>query len=437
MNQMPFDIEIENPWKKRDAIPYPKMIRLVPIALIYILAALVPVFFMSETFSLIAYVGMCVGTIYALRMPRIVISVLLASFIPVALTQSFAIGALVLSVVVATGGGALLATSVRTPSRTVILPMIAWVVSFVITRDAYLSSLTLVTLPATVLLALATVTGQRRTSAICYTIGGFLISVVALLAIYFTATYGSIDRNVLVTHFETQRAWLVDVLLSVRDQMIEMMQAEGLGGSETVEVLQSYMTRELLTNLVALVYNVLPAIVIILCSIMAFEAQSFLCAAYCTMGMKKMLTPVAVTFTMSLVSAILYLAAFVINLFVPAGGLFMAVVQNFYLILTPGFFLVGYAAVMFRLRTAKGGSKFFLIFLLIAILCFSPASIFSVLAFFGADTVVLSAISLRMMKQMQNGQMGNFTHFDPRKDEKDEKNQDEDDERDEDHDKKD
>lgn len=435
---MPFGAEIENPWKNKDAIPYPSVIRLLPIAIIYILAALVPVCFMSETFSLIAYVALCVGVIYAVRMPRIVISVLLASFVPVALMQSFAIGALVLSIVAATGSGALLLTSTRSPWRTVIMPMIAYVIAFVITRDAYLSCLTLIALPGAILLAIATVTGQRRTGAICYALGGFLISVVALLAVYFITTYGSIDRDVIVTHFETQREWLVDVLLSVRDQMIDAMNEQGLGGGETVELLESYMNRDLLVNLIAMIYNVLPALVIVVCSIMAFEAQSFLCAAYCTLGMKKMLTPIAVSFTMSLVSAILYLITFLITVFVPANGLFMAVMQNFYLILTPGFFLVGYAAVMFRFRTSKGASRFFLLFLLFAILCCSPAAIFGVLAFFGADTVVFSAISIRMLKKMQNNQNGNpngSNPFQPSQNQ-DEKKEEKDDRDDEDEDKK-
>lgn len=398
---MPFDIEAENPWKKRDEIPYPKMIRLLPLALLYVLSALAPVFFASEQISMIAYVGLCAGLIFVLRMPRIVISVILSSFLPIAFFQSFSLGALILSIVAGTGCGAVLITSVRSPWQPVILPLIVWGTAFAITQDVAMACMTLLIVPAALLLAIATWTGQRRTTAICYTMAGFLLSVVALLVIYFMTTYGSIERDVIVAHFETQREWIVDLLLSMRDEMLAILNGQGMQQSEMYTTLQTLMSREMLVNLVALIYNILPAVVIVICSIMAYEAQSLLCGAYCNLGMKKMLTPATVAFTMSTVSAIIYLLTFFVTMLVPVDGLFMAVVQNFSIILTPGMVLVGYASVMFRFRTAKGSSRFFLLFLLFTVLCCSPGAIFNVLAFVGAVTVLISAFGVHMIQKMQ------------------------------------
>ena len=75
-----------------------------------------------------------------------------------------------------------------------------------------------------------------------------------------------------------------------------------------------------------------------------------------------------------------------------------------------------------------------MIFLLAAILFINPVSIFGVLAFFGADTVVLSAISLRMLKKMQNGHAGHFGPFTPPKDENHGEEEKTDEDRDDDHD---
>ncbi len=400
MNQNPFEMEIENPWKNKESIPYPKFVRLLPAALVYVLAALTLVFFYIEGFAIAAFVGLCVGIIYLVRMPRMVIPVLLCGFIPVVLAQSFSVGALVLGVIAGTASGALLFTSLQNPWRSLLLPAVVWTVAYVITRDGALSCLTLLTLPASAALTVATLRGERRTSAVCYTLGGFLLAILALLAVYFTQTYGSIDRDVIILHFENQRAWIVDMIVAVRDEMIAMLAEQGQG--DVVTALQTYMSREMLTELVAMLYNVLPAIVIVVCSIAAYFSQTLLVSSYFTLGMKQMLTPLTLTFTMSLTSSILYLVTFFFSSFIPAGGMFAAVMQNFSIILTPGLFLVGYAAFAFRVHMAKGMSKFLYIFLIVAILLFSPWMIFSLLAFFGALSIILASIGAHMIGKMKD-----------------------------------
>ncbi len=402
MDRNIFGAAMENPWQDREKIPYPRLLSLLPAAIVYLLAVLAPVLAASGEIALPAYVGLCAGVIYLIRMPRIAISVLLASFVPVALLQSFELGVLILGTVAAIGGGALILTALKQPWRAVILPLLAYVIAYAITRDAILSCLTFVTLPASLLLAFATVRGERRTGAICYAVGGMLLSVLILLAIYFAVTYGSVKGSVIVSHFETQREWIVGILLNYKQEMLRLLTEQGMQASEMYAYFDTLMSRDLLVDLVAMVYNVLPAIVIVLCCILAYEAQSLLCGSYCNLGMKQMLSPASVTFTMSTVSAILYLVSFLLSAVLPSG-MVLAVVQNFYIILTPGLLLVGYSGVLFRLRTAKGGSKTFLIILLVGLLLINPASIIGLLAFFGAVTVLLSAFGLRLLQKMQNG----------------------------------
>ena len=401
MTHTPFDTQMENPWKNRENIPYPSLTRLIPIALVYLLSALTPIFFGLEQTNMIVYFALCAGVIYAMRMPRLVISVLLASFIPVALLGSFSIGTVVLAIVAATGCGAILVTAMQQPWRAIVLPLAAWTIAYAVTRDPALASLTLIALPAALLLALATITGQRRTTAICYTVGGFLLSILAILGVYFVLTYGTIDRNTIITHFESQRDWIVELLVKYRDNALGLLAEEGMQGDELYAMMQTLMSRETLAYLVAMLYNILPALVIVACSILAYEAQSLLCATYCTMGMKSMLTPASVGFTLSTASAILYLVAFAFTAILPASSMALAVAQNFYLILTPGLFLIGLGAISFRFRATKGGSKVFLILLLVFVFLLNPTSLFTVLAFFGAITVIISAIGLRLIQKMQ------------------------------------
>lgn len=393
--------ELENPWKDKDRIPYPKIIQLIPVALTYLLALLVPIFFLSETFSLIAFCGLTVGVIYIFRLPRSIAMVLLTAFAPIVLLRVFSIGALVLSIIVGTTAGALLCTALRNPARTVILPAMAWVVAFAITKDAALASLTLVTVPASLALAISTMQGARRTSVICCTIGGLLASVLALLAVYFMMTYGKIDGQTIATHFENQRAWVVSVMERVRDQMIQTLSAQG-GQNDTIDAIKTLMTHDFFVNLVALTYNILPALVVVLCSIAAFEAQSLLCSAYYTLGMREVLTLPATAFTMSTVSAILYLVAFAITSLVPNAGMFSAVMHNFYLMLTPGFLLIGISAILIRFRMSKGMSKFFVG----ALIAFCLFVSLGLLSFYGAFTVLLSALGRRMMKKMKDQMRG-------------------------------
>lgn len=400
MDQMPFDIEVKNPWKNRESLPYPNLKKLIPIAILYVLAAMTPIFFAIEGFAIAAFCGLCAGIIYTVRRPRLVMPILLTGFIPAIMGGGFAMATLILGIIASTAAGALLFTASKQSWRMLLLPAIAWTVVYVITREAALACMTLVTVPASVLLTVATLRGERRTSAVCYTLVGLLISVVALLAIYFTQTYGAIDRSILTLHFETQRAWVVDVIMGMRDEIASMWGEAG-GNPQLAEQVRTYMTRELVSDAVALIYNVLPALVVAACAILAYFSQSLLCGGYLTLGMKKVLTPMAVTFTMSVVSAVLFLVISFVTSFMSGYGLLYATLQNVAIILTPGLFLVGFASYSFRVRTSKGLSKFLYILLIVMVISVGTVMVFSILAIYGAISVLLAALGARMLKKMQ------------------------------------
>ena len=405
MNRSIFENEAPNPWKNRESLPYPKQTALIPMAVMYLLSSLELVFFANERFSMIVFAALCAGVLLVVRMPRGTVGLLITAIIPVVLLRSFAIGALALSVVVGVGCAAMLVTSMRRPWQAILLPAIAWTVAYVLTKDAGIACYTLLLLPAAALLTVSTLTDQRRSTSICYTLFGLLLSVLALYAAYLLRVYGTIDRNVLFTFFEEQRLWVTDVILLARDEVILAIR-ENLGeaqSAETVNMLMNTLSREGVTNLVAAIYNVLPALIVVGCSILAFESQSFLCGMYYTHDMKAALTPNATMLTLSVVSAGIYLFSFFVMMFAGGTSLFVAVVQNCYLILTPGLFLMGIASARAQMRMNKGGSR--LTYIVIAVLVIAlggPTAIISLLAFSGAVMVILSNIGMMMIKRMQD-----------------------------------
>lgn len=403
MNQVPFEVAVQNPWKSRETLNYPRPVALVPVAILFLLSSLELVFFHIEIFSMITFGILCAGVIMILRVPRLSVLPLLTAAIPVVMLRSFTLGAAVLAVIVGVASGAMLLTANRNIKWTVLLPVVAWAISYAVTRDAKLACMSLLILPAAVLLAVATKMHQRRTTAICMTVGGLLLSVVALLAAYLMQTYGSVSRDVLLTYFETQRLWLVDLMIAARDEAITLLQTQmGEQSAETVSSLLTVMSRENISMIISMLYNILPALIIVLTSILAFEAQSFLCGMYFANGMNAVLTPVSTGFTMSTASAILYLASFFLLLFAPAEGLFSAVVENIYLILTPGLLLMGWTSTVLRWRMSRGMSRPLFIILAVGLVLLSPASIPSLLAFIGAFTVIVSAIGMRWVQKMRS-----------------------------------
>lgn len=414
MNQAPNQGMAENPWRNREAIPYPKGVVIFVAAAVYLLSAMVPVFFGIEIFSLIALVGLTAGVIYLVRLPRVLIPILLTAFLPILLVRSFLLSALVMAVIAGVASGAFLMTATKTPWRLLVLPAAAWAIVYAITRDATFACLALSTLPATLLLGYATLSDQRRTTSVCYTLGGLLLTVLAIFGVYLVATYGSIDREIIVMHFANQRKWLVDLCMESMAAVQKAMEEQGIHSGAVYDTMKMLMDRELYESAIALIYNVLPALVTMVCSIAAFEAQSLLCGMYCANGMKKMLTTSAITFTMSLVSAILYLICSFITNFIPANGMFMAVMQNFSLMLMPGFFLIGLAAFSYRFRATKGGSRIFTVVLIVLLISCNPAILLLLLPLYGAISVILGEIGLHMIKKMQqkieeSGKFGAFT----------------------------
>ena len=199
-------------------------------------------------------------------------------------------------------------------------------------------------------------------------------------------------------------------LISARDSLLAVTSEIEMDEQmrETYDQLRVTMSDDVLRTTVGILFNVVPALVTMLCSILAFLAQMILNATYRRTGLDKVLTPAATTFTMSGTAAVLYMIAFVLILLVSDSTMAGAVIQNVALILTPGFCVMGiYDLRQMLLRMRNHSRMWFVIFLGASLCLCSGASALYVLAMWGAYGVVMHLLKEKLMQKMQDAAGGN------------------------------
>jgi uncharacterized protein YybS (DUF2232 family) len=290
------------------------------------------------------------------------------------------------------------------------LPVVAAGVAFAVTKNMPLSMLALSFLPAGILLGVATLMGKGRTTAVCFAIGGFLAVVVAWVAFAVHQTTGELTAAGLRSFVETARGTLLNAMISVREQFVELSAGAGADEAtrEAYDRMLEMMSDDVLRQTVATVFNVLPGIVAVVCSILAFEAQSLLNATYRGAGLSVVLTESARQFTMSLTSAILLTVATLLMLIVPTTGMFGAVAENLSLVLLPGFFLLGSQGMLLAMAQAKGNGRGVIpLILMLLLCCCSGVSIFYVLAMWGAIGRLLFSVQNKLLENTKDDAGGN------------------------------
>ena len=72
-------------------------------------------------------------------------------------------------------------------------------------------------------------------------------------------------------------------------------------------------------------------------------------------------------------------------------------IDNLNLILLPGFCVIGLTMLAISLARSKGGGRLFMLFLLAAIFCCYTTGALSLLALFGANSILFGTLRKRMM----------------------------------------
>ena len=408
INDLPQN-SISNPWTDRAVLPKMPAKHIVG-ALIAILASAVGLAFPSH--EAISWTVMGVLFLYValfVRIPSTVTMTLITPMLVIFSVGESYIAAAVLSLTVGISACTLLLTAFRHGWAVALIPCAVGVAGILIHGDLLFSLLALALLPSAALIATATVQGRGKTSVLCFGVGG-LLAVVAGAVIYLL-WQGSRTAGVEIgVYVQSIRESVVEFAVMVRDELIRLMEESG-GTEMQLESLKQGLTDTYLSAFIAEIFSLLPGILIAICCVIVYEAHSVLNATYAICGWKSVLKPHTQILTMSVVSAILYVAAAFVYLLIPESGIAVAVAGNVCVMLLPGFVAVGARAILMTAVKMKRGRGLLIVFVL-AMLCCSFASALYMLALWGASGTVMEAARRKMM-QKWNGEDGSTPPNDP------------------------
>ena len=336
-------------------------------------------------------------------------------FLPAETLYYPAVGAILAAMCVGVCAGAYFQTVTRLFWVLPTLSILSAVGAYLVTGQWLMAVMALALLPAVVALAVATDMGEGCTSAICYCIGGFLVSAVGLILLWLWQTYGALNADLLRGLPAQWKETFVEVQIRSRGTLIAMIDQQiATGEGMTEDVIASYeslkqsflslMSDDVIRDSVEALFRILPAILCLGCSIPAFLSQRMLNAAYTTNGMACVVTPEAEFFTMSLPSAVIYAVSLFLYM-VPVKGIdFVAMVAgNLTLILLPGMLVLALRYFKQQFGARRGRSRRWIILLVIAMLLIATSGFLLLAGFFGAYMRIMQVIQKSIKKKMGQG----------------------------------
>ena len=412
MNQFPKDQkqpeQASNPWKTCSALPaVANKYKILAVIAIAVCSLGLP--FLNYAIVAPFLIALLFGAVVLLARTRRTVLLLLVSTVIVSMILGMTAAAVFLGVIVGCAASAYLLTVGKQgyAGVFVLIPVLVSALVYLITRDLTALIMALSFLPAAFLLAVATLTDRGRTGAICYAMGGFLITALAIIAVLVYQYQGELTVEALQKGIDGVREAFAAELIKARDLMLQPLSEMAVDEQTkaTYDQMLEVASDSLLRDIASQIFTLIPAILTVTCAVLAFEAQALLNATYHRSGLDVVLTENATRFTMSLTASILYLLGFLLMIILPMESVACAAAQNLTLMLTPGLCLCGLMDLRVLLSRAKGGAKAVLIVLIVASLLCTGASAFYMLAFWGAYSKILAVLKQKMIEKM-NGMHG-------------------------------
>ena len=293
------------------------------------------------------------------------------------LTESAIPSAVLAGFLFAVGEGSVL-LAVQPKSRLTwfpLIPMAAYAVTALVSRDLVGSLASLVPFPPMLVLALATRSsagredGLTRVGVICATSLTMGVSLGAMILLSVYRLLGTLEPAALLEAVEAARLYLIESISSAEIP-------EGLN-EETLAEVKEMLSYANVENLVNSAFNLLPACFVVAVNLMATVAQSIQHASLRAFGFEKSISARVTAFRMSLVSCLIFFAAYVVALLegTDTSTLAGTVAQNVYIILMPGLALAGLLRITSGLvrKGARGmGCLFFLVILIPCLFLLAP-----------------------------------------------------------------
>ena len=411
MNRVPFENTTFNPWSQRENLPAVSPVHKIFAAIALILSALsIPVCLWegisaktAEWLGIGLLVLFCAYVVKVAHRTAASALILCTAFFLTCLGMSFTSGALLIALVLGVATGAFLLTVTGRPYLTLLCHVAAFGICYLITRELLLSLLTFIVLPASILMAFATLRGAWRTSIVCLTTGGLLVVVASITLIVLYEVCGTLARDAVASCMESLRESLTDALIAIRDETLEIAVGSSENGAQQLrDQFAALYTDQALRGTVAQLFNLIPALAVVFCMILAYEAHALLLSLYASAGLGAVNTPQTRVITVSLSAAIVYAISFFLMLLLPSDQLASAVVQNLTLILLPVLCVIGIRQLMLLFVRAQGILRFLLIALTFALLCCGSGGTLYVLAMWGSYCTVGDAIRRTLIEKMKS-----------------------------------
>ena len=268
-------------------------------------------------------------------------------------------------------------------------------ITYYLTESVLVSVASIAFIPISVALYLSFEKKQQRVSAVCSMSATLGVTVALLLVAFIYTLEGSISLDILRTYSEALRE---ELIVTVTDALVA-------ASAQLESTLSTADALSVTTAVVTLAFNLFPAIAAILLFIISYITHSlYISVISHTVDDKKDIIH-AISFKMSVTSAILFLVAFFAALILDyeGEGLYATVAQNIYIILFPGLSLVTFGFIG-SISKKKGASCLTtLVYLaMFGLILFFPgvayeiaAGIIFVSAFVGSVLVIIAAVKAK------------------------------------------
>lgn len=274
------------------------------------------------------------------------------------------------------------------------LPLIALIMSALISRSIMGILLSVITLPCSLMLIYSVKKRIGKVGAVCRISLGICISLAVIFVCAVWRSHAELSMSAARALIDTARGQLT-VLLESAAEEIEMLLGYELTSADANNVIDAS---------VSALFNLLPALIITVSNIVAYIIHSlYLSVAYISEKDKKRVIPM-LAFNMSLTSAIVYIASLVLAFALTSDSvaLYGTAAENVMIVLAPGLILTALAAL--RAFTSRKGPSclgtlvyFGVIFMLVSLSVYSIIGV----ALAGAIVVILANIAKKNLGKMR------------------------------------
>ena len=264
---------------------------------------------------------------------------------------------------------------------------------FFVHGSIFVTVASLAFIPAAIALFVSFKQKKQRVASVASISFALALTFVAALLAFIYVKDGNLYAATIKNFFDTLKS--------------EVTAAVGTALTNTFNNVQSdFLTladvKTLSSSLITLTFNLLPATLIIVFFVISFVAHSlYVSLLSVTLEDKKEITN-AVTFRMSVTSALVFIASYIVALALLSDGMSIGGIaaQNIYTILAPGLSLVTFGFFGALVRSGKGSCLGTLIYFAMFALLFVLTDVILVIASFaGAIIVIVSAIKSKGNKQ--------------------------------------